>query len=513
MANALSLPPAWLKSVEESRWLLWLLPLISGILLTLSFAPIDQHWLGIICPLILSGCWQHATPRKAFLMGLIFGGAFFGTSVSWVFVSIHSFGGTNVFVAGLVTLLFILVLALFPAINGWLVRRFYPISAPVTLLLAYPACWVLIEWIRSWIFTGFPWVLLGYSQMHWPLAGWATLGSVYLVSFVTAMCASTLLILIQNTGRWRWAALCIFVALQLIGSWAYAHHWTHSIGKRTTVSLLQGNIQQSLKWNPDFLQHSVNVYTALTEQHWNSQLIIWPESALPTYPQYAQNYLGDLSAIALQHHTSILIGAPLMNNVTKRYYNGAIVVGEGHGSYRKRHLVPFGEYIPLSWVVGKFFQFMNIPMSSFSPGKAQQALLMMNGLSVSPFICYEIAFPMEVRRFLQQANLIVVISDDAWFGDSLGPLQQQQMSEMRALETGRYVVNATNNGVTSIVGPDGREIDRAPQFQRTSLTGAVYPMAGKTPWLMIGWWPWLALFIAILILVGWYQYKNSGRKR
>ncbi|MDO8954754.1 MAG: apolipoprotein N-acyltransferase [Gammaproteobacteria bacterium] len=478
----------------------YLLCLISGALLTLSFAPFNQFYLGIICPLILLLCLQHASPKQAFWRGLIFGIGLFATGISWVYVSIHTYGNADIPLSLLITALLVLIMALFPALMVFSLAKWSKLSRLNGMLCAFPAAWVLFEWMRSWIFTGFPWLLLGYSQISSPLAGFAPILSVFGVSLAAVWTSAALLAAWQSPKR---ARLFIIIALILVwglGQGLRSVHWTKPDGSAVKVSMVQGNISQSIKWSQAYQDQILQTYQSLNKQAWGSSLIFWPEAAVPLLPEQVYGYLNSLNQAAKSNHAAILLGLPLDNATTQQYYNGAIVIGNGQGLYLKRHLVPFGEYVPLLNILGPLLNSLTIPMSSFSEGPDAQALPIMNGISVAVFICYESAFPEEFRDTLQNAQLIATLSDDSWFGHSLGLYQHQEMDQMRALETGRYLVRSTNNGGTSVVNPQGKIIASLPAFTAAVLNAQIIPMTGRTPWLIIGIWPLLGLILAMLML-------------
>jgi apolipoprotein N-acyltransferase len=473
-----------------------LLCLIAGGLLTLAFAPFHIWLFAFICPAVLLWHWQTASAKRSFTQGLCFGIGLFGSGISWVFISIYNYGGTSLLVACLITALFVLALALLIAING-LLLGFYRQANAYKCLCLFPVSWVCFEWLRSTLFTGFPWLLLGYTQMSNSLAGYAPVLSVYGVSLMTLILAGIMVLWLRKQSLQYSLPLAILVCL--LGYGLHLIHWTQPAGKAQTVSLIQGDIPVSIKWVPGAAEQIANTYVDLTNSHWQD-LVIWPENALPVFPEIAQPFLNYLSDLAKQHHSAILLGMPFDAANPTRYFNGALVIGEGQGHYYKRHLVPFGEYIPWQQQLGSLLQFLDIPMSGFNKGPEVQSPITAHGIPVALFICYEIAYAEEVRSYLNQAQLIITISDDSWFGHSLGAEQQAEIAQMRALETGRYVLSGSNDGITSIIAPDGRVLAKAPRYVQTVLTGSVYPMTGSTPWLRFGLWPLLAIALAMVLL-------------
>src|SRR3989338_4698100 len=253
---------------------------------------------------------------------------------------------------------------------------------------------------------------------------------------------------------------------------------------------------------------TLNTYYQLTSQHWDSALIIWPEAAIATTQLEAQPYLHELNELAKQHQVTLITGIPLQLN--NYFYNGLVVLGANEGTYLKRHLVPFGEYLPMRWLFGIFSNFVDIPMADLSAGPLQQKLLTADGMTIAPYICYEIAYPEEMAETLQQEQIILVLTDDSWFGKSIASQQHLQIADWRAIETGREVLTATNNGITAIIGPDGKIIQQLPRDQRLVLTYKVQPMTGTTPWLQWQMWPFI-MFSLFSLLIAAFQQRFSTK--
>ncbi len=474
-----------------------LISLLAGGLLAFAFAPFNIYPLAVICPAILLIVWRDCSLKQAFWRGFIFGIGFFGIAASWIFVSIHEFGNTSAPLAVFITSLFVFFLSLYPAVQGYVLTRFFPCDNFSKFCLAFPSSWVLLEWIRGWFLSGFPWLFLGASQVASPLSGLAPVIGEYGISFVVVFCSGLLVYgfyALFTPKKWR-AALC-FLAIILI--WVGAAlltsiNWTKPQGQPIKVSLVQGNIPQQLKWDPAYLQATLQSYYQLTETHWDSQIIVWPEAAIPMLLNDAKNFLDPLDQEAKQHHTAFITGIPIQDGFD--YYNGIISLGIGHGIYYKRHLVPFGEYVPLDSLLRGLIGIFNIPMSNFSAGPFQQNNLRTDDTIIAPFVCYEIAYPKLVLSLLPQANLLLTVSNDAWFGDSFAPAQHLQIGQMRALETGRYHLFSSNTGLTAIITPQGKIQASAPPFQKAVLTGTVQKLVGATPYVWMG-------YIPILVLMG-----------
>lgn len=453
----------------------------------LAFAPFDLMPIAFLGPALLFYLWLQCQPRRAFVYGYLFGVGLFGTGVWWVYVSMNQFGGVSLPVSVFVTGLFILFLALFPALVGWVFSRFFG-TQPYTLnlIVVLPALWTLSEWVRGWIFTGFPWLALGYSQVDGPLRGFAPVFGVYGVSWLIVLGSGVLVCLIQQDRRRRIYGLSALVVLFGCGGLLALVNWTEPTGRPLQVTLLQGNKSQDIKWLATQLRPTINLYTELTRANWGSDIIIWPETALPAFYHKAQTFLAGLGVEARANHSDILIGLPVKDLVTGRYYNSMVVVGGVPGFYHKQHLVPFGEYIPFGYLVGDLMKIFEVPLPNFSFPDRPQPLLTAAGHKIGVSICYEDAFGEELIRVLPEATVLVNVSNDAWFGDSVAPHQHLQIARMRAIEGGRPMLRATNTGVTATIDHRGRIQRIAPQFEVTALTDKVQPMTGRTPYVVVG---------------------------
>lgn len=463
-------------------------------------------------PAVLLYTWLRSSAKQAFWQGLLFGLGFFIVGTYWIFISINVYGNTPFFISVIITALFMLILSLYPATQGYLfVKLFAKKNIAVNCLLVFPAMWVLWEWLRGTLFSGFPWLYLGYSQLSTPLHGLAPLFGVYGISLVVSFVSGILnLLILKQHHRMKTIAVICFFSIFIV-SWILAdHQWTKPIGKPLQVSLVQGNIAQKIKWQPGDFLSIVKTYTDLTEANWNSQLIVWPEAAIPAYAYEVKNYLKFISQQAQAHETYLLLGILFQNQTTQQYYNGMIMLGKGHGRYLKRHLVPFGEYLPLKTLFNWFINYFHIPMSSFSAGPVQQPAITLNHADIATFICYEIAFPDLVLNSMQNRELIVSVSDDSWFGKSIALPQQVEMAQMRSLEMGRYSLYCANTGITAIINPLGQFIAKAPQNVKYVLTDQVKMMQGKTPLMRWGYYP-VAGFILLFLLFGFFLPKSRKK--
>lgn len=480
-----------------------LFSLISGALLPLSFAPFNLYTFAFILPAILLFIWLRSSAKMAFWCGWLFGIGFFGTGASWIYISIYQFGNASMPLALFITALFVLAMGLYPATLGYIFRKsFSGFSDAKNCLLIFPSLWVAWEYFRSVLFTGFPWLLLGYSQLNTPLKGFAPIFGIYGLSLFTALISGALVLLATKQKRiHKIIALIIIFGLIGIGFIAENHAWTQPIGKPIQASLIQGNIPQATKWDAAYVKDNIRIYQDLTLQNINSQLIVWPEGAFPVYEQDAKNFIDQLSAVAETNHSNIIFGLPIYKSTTQQYYNGLLLIGDNHGEYLKKQLVPFGEYIPLPSVFGRAMKYFDIPMSGFSAGPAKQPELRIDQIRISPFICYEIAFPEEVLHSAKQSELLVTLSDDSWFGKSIALAQHLQMAQMRSLETGRPQLLSTNTGITAFISPLGEIMKTAPIDQRVVITSDVQPMTGKTPLMRWNYYPVSEIIVIMLLLI------------
>ena len=481
------------------------LALICGALLPLAFSPFDISVIAILAPAVLFFLWLQVSPRRALWRGLLFGLGMFGIGVTWIYVSIYEFGGVSLPLSIFLMTLFVILLAWFPALLGYFVTRFFP--APINtqgvtlkLLLIFPAAWTVFEWIRGWFLTGFPWLYLGHSQIDTPLAGLSPVLGVYGVSWATAFTAGLIVTAILDMrgviSRLRYIAvlLVIWITAGLLNM----QQWTQPVGAPLKVSLIQGNIAQDVKWTSEVLVPTLELYLRLTREHWDSDLIIWPETAMPLFYHEAKIFIDGLTKEARDNSADVLFGLPVLDERTQRYYNSMMSIGSHAAFYHKSHLVPFTEYLPLKSILAGVVDFLQVPMSDFSKGDADQRPLMVAGQKAAISICYEGVFGEEVIRQLPEATLLVNVSNDAWFGGSIGPHQHLQITRMRALETGRPLLRTTNTGITAIVAPNGKLQALAKQFEVQVLTYTIQPMSGATPYVRIGNIPVIVILILIL---------------
>ncbi|MFN3712618.1 MAG: apolipoprotein N-acyltransferase [Alcanivoracaceae bacterium] len=472
-----------------------LLPLIAGLLYPLAFAPLG--WWPLLLVSIGAFWWSvrsAPSPRQAALRGWLFGIASFGVGISWLHVSMHQYGDTPLWLAIPMTALFAAVLALFPALLAGLSRRLGGQA------IVFTGLWVVADWVRGWLLTGFPWLYPGYALIDTPLAGLAPLGGVWLITLIVVASAVWLAELAAKQGHRHPGVLLLAIVGWLVSliPWQF----TEEYGEPVPVALAQGNVPQDLRWQMTQQAATRAIYEDLTAHSSDGHLLIWPEAAITEFYQDARDFLMEQGHAVEARGGALISGIPWRERGPQGFlfYNSVTVLGGGQGLYHKQKLVPFGEYVPLQDLIRGLIPFFDLPMSSFTRGQPDQPNLIALGLTISPFICYEILYPSLVASRSQNSDLLLTISNDAWFGTSAGPHQHFEMTRMRSRETGRWLVRATNNGITALVGPDGRVRDRLPQFERGLLEGEVRAVRGITPFMLMGPSPVLLLALALVAL-------------
>lgn len=477
-----------------------LIALLAGGLTTLAFAPFNLWPLALVGTGLLFRIWLQSG-RAGFRPGLLYGLGLMGSGVTWLHVSIAQFGNVGWLFPILVTTVFVLIMALYYGLAGWLVGRFNS-SSRLKLVTVFPAIWVLVEWLRGWLFTGFPWLQLGHAMIDTPLAGYAPLLGGLGASF-TLVLSTGLLLLLLESGRVRWFAATGLLLLWSAGWGLLQVQWSQPLGTPLKVALIQGNIAQHEKWELDQLAPTLTLYATRAKEHFGDDLIVWPETAVSAFQyQVDEPYLQPLEAALRRHGSHLVFGVVQLDPDGKRYYNAMVSLGgDKRDQYYKRHLVPFTEYLPFKSLLWPLVDFFTIPMSDFTAGSKEKPLMQVGQYQVGMSICYEDAFGAESAQALPEAAYLINASNDAWFGDSLAPRQHLQIARMRALETQRYLLRATNTGISAVIGPDGKLLATAPLLQEAVVEAQIQPLSGSTPFGRLGNLPLLGL-LALALIIG-----------
>lgn len=480
--------------------------LLAGALLPLAFAPYDLPFMAIVSLALFLLLLRPLTPTQAAVTGYTFGWGYFGHGVYWVYFSIHHFGHAPLWLAIIIMLGMVAILALYMALFAYLMNRFFKQNMAIRYLLALPSLWVGLEALRGVLFTGFPWLSLGFSQVDTWLSGWAAVVGVLGVSWFVVVTVGVVLYCFYGVKRsHRVLSIGLLLIAWIGGFWLSEVNWTKPAGESIKVALLQGNVPQEIKWLRSFRQINNGIYLAMTRKQVDVDLVVWPETSVPAFFHNVQHSLIPLlKREAEDHQMDIILGLPVMPEGDNQYYNGLHSVRYPKEFYLKRHLVPLGEYMPLKPFSTIILSFLNIPLSDFSAGNNEQRLLTGGGYPFASSICYEDVFQQTSIDGLPKAAYLVNVSNDTWFGDTIAPYQHLQMARMRALESGRYLLRSTNTGITAIVDPSGQIIRQAPMFKRFALTGEIIPLKGATPFVQGGWW-WFLILIAVMVVISFLK--------
>ncbi len=495
------------------KYSVYLIAIISGVLGVYAFSPFDYWGLAYISFIGLLYVVKTLKKSTALLGSFLWSMAFFCFGVNWLNVSIHQFGGASLGLSYLLVGLLSAYLALYPMLFTYIVKRFQVQSAAI-----FAVIWTFTEFLRGWIFTGFPWLQFGYTQIDGPFSGIAPIFGVTGLTFFVVWASAVIFNAVFALFRAKNMKLMLtnLLLLAVVGGlsvYSSRIDFVKSVDdKAISITLVQGNIEQNLKWDPAYFYSTLEIYQKLiAENLGKTDLIILPESALPTLENAIVPFFETLDRSARETKTEIMVGTVYQDDKSGKLLNSIVTAGNPDfpyqldtvNRYAKHHLVPFGEYVPLENLLRPLNSVFNLPMSAFQSGEAIQPSLLAKHRAFSPAICYEIIFGEQVRENLKKdSDYLLTISNDAWFGDSIGPWQHLQMARMRALELGKPLVRATNTGITVFIGEKGQILKQAPQFVETTLTHKIAPTEGKTPYSVLGNLPLYGLMLLFLVLRG-----------
>ena len=509
------------------------LSLLAGAALPLAFAPFGQFWIAPLSYAALLYLWKDAASSRAFGIGFAFGCASFGFGTYWTFIAVRIMGGAPIAVALFLTVGLVLVCAAFVGLAGFVAARAFKTSGVAARLVTLPALFVLCEWLRGWAFTGFGWLSAGYSQTSSWLMGYAPVLGLHGISWAVLVTAGALVVIAESAvdlgtrarksaeparaaapsaadaaraARRRgyagaFAAVLVGAAVWVGGLAARTTSWTAPQQRTLSVALLQGAIKQDLKWKPEQLTSTLDLYARLTVQNLGADLIVWPEAAVPTAIEEVKSYVDDVRRVSAKRGSTVLLGIlrDVPDSTDDAFQNIVVALTDPMQTYAKRHLVPFGEYFPVPSFVKGWMRLMNLPASDAFPGVRDQPPLEAAGQRIAVTICYEDVFGAEQLHYLPEATLLVDVSNDAWFGDSIAPHQHLQIAQVRAAEAGRYMLRATNTGVTAVIDERGDVEQTLPQFKPAVLKATVRGFDGATPYARVGNWAVVLLALGAVL--------------
>ncbi len=486
-----------------------------GAAVSLAFAPFDGWPLAILCYAFLFLAWENATPRQAAKRGFLFTSGTYLAGTYWLYHSIHTIANAPISLTLFVMLGLVAIMGAYMALVGYVLARWFPARGALRWLLVLPAAIVLLEWFRGWFLSGFPWLAVGYTQTDTWLAGLAPLGGVYTVSLAVTLCAGAVAALVLGDRRTRIVAASVIAGLWLVGFAFHGREWTQTVGTPISVAIVQGAVPQEMKWADEQREKTVALYRELTRQHLGTKLVIWPEAALPGLSYEFTDLLREEWTAAHAKGSALVMGIVRYDFEDKVYFNAVLALDKEAQWYAKRRLVPLSEYFPPvpQWVTD-WLHSMDLPYSGFRAGVRNQDPLEAAGQKLALTICYEDAYASEQLEVLKTATLLVNVTNDAWFGDSTAAHQHLQISRMRALEAGRQLLRAANDGISAIIDDKGTVQKTFPRFKPGVLTADVQPRVGLTPYAQVGNWPVVIVSFLLLAAGGWplFARLKTGAK-
>jgi len=499
-----------LNHLAQGGWFNFLLNLFAGASIVLAFAPFGYWYLifpglvWFILPL------KELSVRQTFFRSLYFNTGFYGAGISWIYISIYQFSDTPLVISLVMMALFVVFLALLASISMVLLNRYCNrMSSNYYYLVAFPFAWLCSEWFFNWVLTGFPWLGLGYSQIDSYLSSVAPVLGASAISFLIVFMSGSAAVFIRK-GYKQALHIPVILTIIFVGvTYLSQLQWGQLTDKTLEVSLIQPNVSQHKKWLPEQRRVTLEYFYATTE-NLDSELIIWPEGAVPALARRVENYLSLINALAWDNNQAVITGIATKDN--DKYYNTALMLGNGQGKYYKQRLVPFGEYVPFEAMLRGIIGFFDLPMSSFSKGPQGQNLLNTSDWQIAMVLCYEIIFQDVVHNQLQDAELMVNLSNDAWFGDSIGPYQHLAITRMRAVENGIPIIRATNDGISAFIDHKGNVTHSMGKFKKGVLTTEITAVSGYTPYRQLGpVWSYVIILLIPGVILLMLLIKNRSR--
>jgi apolipoprotein N-acyltransferase len=504
-----------LRAVVNRRYVGSSAALVAGATLSLSFSPFGWWPVSMLSPALLFWLWQGATPRRAAALGFWYSFGTFSVGTYWLYISLRLIGHAPVPLALFLMLGLAAIMGSYHALLGWLVARFLPARGPWLWMVSLPGAWLLMEWFRSWFLTGFGWLALGYAHTDNWLGALAPVLGQYGLGLLTLVIAGALVTLLLGTRRERIAAAVVAVL-----PWAAAFalrgiEWTQPSGRVIEVAVVQGAVPQDDKWIDGNRDAILALYQTRTREAHGADIIFWPESAIPDLANNHIQFYRDVYAEASARGSAMVMGtlrAEVKPDGDDEYYNSVLAMDKdtpGVGWHDKHHLVPFSEFFPVPQFVRNWMRLAELPYSDFNRGAAEQPPLEAGGQKIAVGVCYEDAYGSTLLPAMRSATLLANVTNDAWFGRSTARYQHLQISRLRAMETGRPLVRAANDGISAVIDAHGGLSATAPEYEANVMRAKLQPRIGLTPYARVGNWPIVCLALVFACVGAYFRRRRQ----
>ena len=502
------------REILKRRYVGSAVALVAGASLPVSFAPFEWWPVAVVVPALLIWLWDGATPRRAAVLGFWFNFGTFAAGTYWLYISLRLIGHAPIPLALFLMLGLAAIMGAYHALLGWAVAKFLPPRGALRWLVGIPGAWLLVEWWRGWFLSGFGWLSLGYAHTDNWLGALAPVIGQYGLGLLTLVMAGVLVTLLQGTARERIVAGATFVIIWAVAFSLRGIEWTQPFGRPIEVAVVQGAVPQDKKWTGN-VDEIVALYQTRTREAYGADIIFWPESAIPDLANYHVNLYREIYQEASARGSALIVGTlraePDPVTGEDDYYNSVLAMDRattGIEWHDKHHLVPFVEFVPVPSFVRTWLKLRDLPYSDFNRGAAQQEPLSASGQKIAAGVCYEDAYGSTLLPVMDRATMLANVTNDSWFGRSTARYQHLQISRLRAMETGRPMVRAANDGVSAVIGSQGEIVSKAPEYEANVMRARVQPRMGITPYARTGNWPAVCLAL-VFGLAGAY----FGRRR
>jgi len=503
-----------IREILQRRYVGSAVALVAGASLPVSFAPFEWWPVAVVVPALLIWLWDGATPRRAAVLGFWFNFGTFAAGTYWLYISLRLIGHAPIPLALFLMLGLAAIMGAYHALLGWAVAKFLPPRGALRWLVGIPGAWLLVEWWRGWFLSGFGWLSLGYAHTDNWLGALAPVVGQYGLGLLTLVMAGVLVTLLQGTSRERIVAGATFVIIWAVAFSLRGIEWTQPFGGPIEVAVVQGAVPQDKKWTGN-VDEIVALYQTRTREAYGADIIFWPESAIPDLANYHVNLYREIYQEASARGSALIVGTlraePDPVTGEDDYYNSVLAMDRattGIEWHDKHHLVPFVEFVPVPSFVRTWLKLRDLPYSDFNRGAAQQEPLSASGQKIAAGVCYEDAYGSTLLPVMDRATMLANVTNDSWFGRSTARYQHLQISRLRAMETGRPMVRAANDGVSAVIGSQGELVSKAPEYEANVMRARVQPRMGITPYARTGNWPAVCLAL-VFGLAGAY----FGRRR